>query len=114
MVSERCDPAEFVQAAVAWSRLRLDTELEQEIAAAELARDRWRMRLGKAVPGCHTYLAFLRQLRQWLETGTFPRQGRRHTRELFAVLGEGLAAKGQLDPKVLEALTAAPPRRRRQ
>ena len=104
MVSERCDPAEFVQAAVAWGRLRLDTELEQEIAAAELARDRWRMRLGDAVPGCHRYLAFLRQLRQWLQTGTFPRQGRRQTRELLAVLGGALVANGQIDPKVVEAL----------
>jgi hypothetical protein len=104
MVSERCEPLEFVQAAVAWSRLRLDSELDQEIAAAELARDRARIGFGAAPSNCHRYLVFLRQMREWLRTGEFPRQGRRRSRELLAVLGAALVARGQLDPRAIEAL----------
>jgi hypothetical protein len=104
MISERCEPAEFVQAALSWDRLRLDTGLEQELAAAELVRDRARLGQGTLPSRCHHYVAFLRQLRQWLHTGQFPRQGRRRTRELIAILARALVAKGQLDPKATEAL----------
>jgi hypothetical protein len=104
MISERCEPAEFVDAALGWGRQRLDVELDQEIAAAELARTRAKMGLGPPPPGCHHYHAFLQQMRQWLRTGQFPRQGRRRTRELLAILGRAMAANGQLDPKAVEAL----------
>ena len=104
MVSERCDPDEFVQAAAGWSRLRLESELRQEIAAAELARDRGRSGLATTPDGCYRYLAFLRQLDTWLQTGTFPKQGRRRTRALITTLAEAMVSSGRLDANLLRPL----------
>ena len=104
MVSQRRDPDEFVQAAARWSRLRLESELRQEITAAELARDRGRSGLAATPAGCYHYLAFLRQLSTWLQTGTFPRQGRRRTRALIATLAEVMVSSGQLDENLLKPL----------
>jgi hypothetical protein len=104
MVSQRRDPDEFVQAAARWSRLRVESELRQEIAAAELARDRGRSGLGATPAGCYRHLTFLRQLSTWLQTGTFPRQGRRRTRALIATLAEVMVSSGQLDENLLKPL----------
>ena len=90
--------------AAEWSRLRLESELQQEIAAAELARDLGRSGLAATPAGCYRYLAFLRQLSTWLQTGTFPKQGRRRTRALITALAEGMVSSGQLDAHLLRPL----------
>ena len=104
MISERCEPAEFVRAAQAWDRSRLDRELEREIAAAELVRDRAGLGSGTSPSRCHQYIAFLRQLRQWLIAAQLPRPRRHGTRELITAVARALAEKGQLDPKAMDAL----------
>ena len=106
MISESCEPAEFVHAAKAWDWLRLEAEIEQEVVAAELAKERMRLRLAPAPRTCHAYLLFLRQLSHWLQTGAFPRQGRRRSRQLIAEVAERLAAKGQVDRSAVDALRA--------
>jgi hypothetical protein len=105
VISERCDPGEFVRSAAGWPRLRLEAELERELERASLACHRALLqRRGVPPVGCAAYMNFLKRLRDWLRTGRAPRSLRREPRELMAVVGQALAERGQLDPTLLLTL----------
>jgi hypothetical protein len=112
LISEHFDPEEFVRAAVGWSRLRLEGEVDRERREAELLADKaWvtRQQLPRA---CRAYATFLKRVSDWLGTGLAPRHSRRETRALMLTLGEALVTRGQLDASSLQNLQPRKPRRR--
>lgn len=112
LISEHFDPDEFVRAAVGWSRLRLESEIEREVRATELLGDRaWAAR--EPPPhACRAYITFLKRLSEWLRSGVAPRHTRRETRALMLALGEALLARGQIEPSSLQNLQPRRPRSR--
>ena len=104
MISESCDPAEFVRAAVGWDRMRLEAELDRELAAAELECDKARATGDRFRPGSSSYITFLKRARTWLDSGHVSPQMRRETKALLLTLAESLAARGQIEEAKLQAL----------
>lgn len=104
MISESCDPAEFVCAAVGWDRMRLEAELDRELAAAELECDKARAAGERFKPGSSGYITFLKRARTWLDSGHVTPQMRRETKALLLALAESLAARGQIEEAKLHAL----------
>jgi hypothetical protein len=112
LISEHFDPEEFVRAAVGWNRLRLEGEIENELRAAELLADRARVRREQPPHACRAYATFLKRMADWLGTGVAPRHTRRETRALMLTLGQGLLARGQIEPQALQHLQPRKPRSR--
>ena len=110
MISESCDPAEFVRAAVGWDRMRLEAELDRELAAAELECDRAQIAGGRVRAGSSGYINFLKRARAWLQSGHVSPQMRREIKALLMTLAEALVARGQLDEAALASLLPRKPR----
>jgi hypothetical protein len=104
LVSEACDPAEFVRAAVAWDRARVEAEVERELRAALLLWETSFFAKARPPRGCRPYANFLARLREWIGSGVAPRYARRDTRELLLAVSEALVRRGQMDPAALAAL----------
>ena len=104
MISPSYDPLEFVRAVAGWDRLRLEAELERELAAAELACERSFLAREQLPRACPSYVNFLKRVRDWLHTGYISRQMRRETKKLLLVIAEALAARGQIEPALVEKL----------
>ena len=114
LISEHLDPEEFVRAALGWNRLRLESEIEGELRAAQLLADRAWVAREQPPHACRAYAAFLKRMANWLGTGVAPRHTRRETRALMLTLGQALLARGQIDPSSLRNLQPRNPRPRQQ
>ena len=112
LISEHFDPEEFVRAAVGWNRLRLESEIESELRAAELLADRAWVAREQPPRARRAYAAFLKRMADWLGTGVAPRHTRRETRALMLTLGQALLARGQIEPSSLQNLQPRKPRPR--
>ena len=104
VISPSYDPFEFVRAVTGWDRLRLEAELERELAAAELACERSFLAREQLPRACPSYVNFLKRVRDWLQTGYISRQMRRETKALLLVIGEALAARGQIEQSLVQKL----------
>jgi hypothetical protein len=112
LISEHYDPADFVRAAVAWDRLRLEAEVERELEAAELTCERAWLEKKPTPHSCPTYVNFLRRVRDWLRSGAVSRQMRRDTRAHMFTIAEALVSRGQLERSAMSGLHPPRPRRR--
>ena len=112
LISEHFDPEEFVRTAVGWNRLRLESEIENELRAAELLADRASIRREQPPQACRAYASFLKRTADWLCTGVAPRHTRREIRALMLTLGQALLARGQIEPQSLRPLQPRKPRAR--
>jgi hypothetical protein len=92
--------------------LRLESELERELEAAELICGKAYVAREPPPPACRAYVAFLKRVREWLRCGVAPRHARRDTRQLMHAIGSALAARGQADLAAVRAVEPRPPRRR--
>jgi hypothetical protein len=110
LISEHFEPQEFVRAALAWNRLRLESELERELREAELLGERAWVSRERPPHACRAYVTFLRRLSDWLGTGVAPRHSRRETRALMLTLGQSLLTRGQVEPSALNHLQPRRPR----
>jgi hypothetical protein len=112
LISEQFDPEEFVRAAVGWNRLRLESEIENELRAAELLAERAWVAREQPPRACRAYATFLKRMADWLGTGRAPRHSRRETRALMLTLGQALLSRGQIEPQSLQHLQPRKPRSR--
>ena len=112
LISERFDAEEFVRAAVGWNRLRLESEIEHELRAAELLAERAWVAREQPPRACRAYAAFLKRTAEWLVSGAAPRHTRHQTRALMLTLGQALLARGQVEPESLRNLQPRRPRAR--
>ena len=112
LISEHFDPDEFVRAAVGWSRLRLESEIDNELRAAELVAEKASVAREPPPRACRAYAAFLKRTAQWLGSGVAPRHTRRETRALMLTLGQALLTKGQMEAASLRNLQPRKPRAR--
>ena len=110
LISERFDPEEFVRAAVGWNRLRLESEIENELRAAELLAEKAWVTREQPPRACRAYAAFLKRMADWLGTGVAPRHTRRETRALMLTVGDALLSRGQIEPSSLRNLQPRKPR----